>query len=184
MSELNYIEKLLDGAEVAWLPLGEVAKIKHGKDWKKLGSGEIPVYGSGGIMGYVDTFSYDKPTVLIPRKGSITNIFYVEGPFWNVDTIYYTEIDTSKVIPKYLYHFMLTIDLMALDTGSGRPSLTQAILNKLLIPIPPLAIQQEIVKILDTFTALEAELEAELEARKKQYEHYRDELLTFGDEVE
>jgi type I restriction enzyme, S subunit len=52
------------------------------------------------------------------------------------------------------------------------------------IPIPPLPIQQEIVKILDTFSALEAELEAELEARKKQYEYYRDELLTFGDDVE
>ena len=60
---------------------GEVAKIKHGKDWKKLAIGDIPVYGSGGIMGYVDTFSYDKPSVLIPRKGSITNLFYVETPF-------------------------------------------------------------------------------------------------------
>ncbi len=96
---LAFMEKLLDGVEVEWQFLERIAKIKHGKDWKKLDTGEVPVYGSGGIMGYVDTYSYNKPTVLIPRKGSITNIFYVETPFWNVDTIYYTDIDTLKVSP-------------------------------------------------------------------------------------
>lgn len=106
MSSLNYLEKLLDGIEVVWKPLEQVAKIKHGKDWKGLDTGNIPVYGSGGIMEYVDTYSYNKPTVLIPRKGSIANIFYVETPLWNVDTIFYTEIDTSQIIPKYLYYFI------------------------------------------------------------------------------
>jgi len=99
MSEISYMEKLLEGIEVEWKTLGEVVCIKHGKDWKKLGTGDIPVYGSEGVMGHVDTYSYDKPTVLIPRKGSITNVFYVEEPFWNVDTIYYTEIDTTQVSP-------------------------------------------------------------------------------------
>ena len=186
MSSLNLIEKLLDGVEVEWKPLEHIARIKNGKDWKKLDAGEIPVYGSGGIMGHVGTYSYNKPTVLIPRKGSITNVFYVDTPFWNVDTIYYTEIDDTKVIPKYLYHFIMTIDLMALDTGSGRPSLTQAILNDIEIPIPcpenpekSLAIQAEIVRILDTFTELTTELTTELNARKKQYNYYRDQLLSF-----
>ncbi len=183
-----FLEKLLDGAEVEWKALGEIANIKHGKDWKALNGGDIPVYGSGGIMGYVGTFSYDKPTVLIPRKGTITNVFYVEKPFWNVDTIYYTEIDISVVYPKYLYHFIQTIDLIALDTGSGRPSLTRAILNKILVPIPcpdnpkkSLEIQTEIVRILDTFTAYTAELTTELNTRKKQYHYYRDQLLSFED---
>ena len=190
MSKLNNMEKMLDGAKVEWQPLEQLAKIKHGKDWKGLDSGDIPVYGSGGVMRYVDTYLYNKPTVLIPRKGSITNIFYIETPFWNVDTIYYTEIDTSKVVPKYLYHFIKTIDLMTLDTGSGRPSLTQAILNKILVPIPypknpkkSIEIQAEIVRILDAFTELTAELTAkltaELTARKKQYNYYRDQLLSF-----
>jgi type I restriction enzyme S subunit len=180
------MEKLLDGAAVIWTPLEKVAKIKHGKDWKKLNEGDVPVYGSGGVMGYVDTFSHDSPTVLIPRKGSIANIFYVEEPFWNVDTIYYTDIDTGQIVPKYLYHFIKTIDMMALDTGSGRPSLTQAILNRLEIPIPcpynpekSLAIQAEIVRILDSFTKLTAELTAELKARKQQYNHYREKLLDY-----
>jgi type I restriction enzyme, S subunit len=191
MSSVRFLEKLLDGSVVEWLPLEQIAKIKHGKDWKGLNPGNIPVYGSGGIMEYVDAHSYDKPTVLIPRKGSITNIFYVETPFWNVDTIYYTDIDTSKIIPKYLYHFIKTIDLMLLDTGSGRPSLTQAILNDILIPIPcpenpkkSLEIQAEIVRILDAFTSLTAELTAELNTRKKQYNYYRDRLLSFEEGVE
>lgn len=184
------MEKLLDGTEVEWKPLEQVAKIKHGKDWKGLDAGNVPVYGSGGIMGYVGAYSYNKPSVLIPRKGSITNIFYIESPFWNVDTIFYTEIDRSLIIPKFLYYFIKTIDLMALDTGSGRPSLTQAILNKIPIPIPSpenpeksLEIQAEIVRILDAFTELTAELTAELTteitARKKQYNYYRDQLLNF-----
>jgi type I restriction enzyme S subunit len=80
---------------------------------------------------------------------------------------------------------MKTINLLALDAGTGRPSLTQAILNKIEIPIPPLNIQAEIVRILDAFTALTAELTAELTARKKQYNYYRDQLLSFEEgEVE
>ena len=183
-----YRDLLLSEHELAkvgfeWKTLGEVAKIKHGKDWKKLAIGDIPVYGSGGIMGYVDTFSYDKPSVLIPRKGSITNLFYVETPFWNVDTIYYTKIDTNQILPKFLYYFIKTIDLMQLDTGSGRPSLTQAILNKIQIPIPPLSVQSQIVAILDTFDTLvnsiSEGLPKEIQLRQKQYEYYREQLLGF-----
>ena len=185
MKRTNFLERLLDGTEVEWKPLEEVAKIKNGKDWKKLPSGDIPVYGSGGIMAYVNTYVYDKPTVLIPRKGSITNIFYVETPFWNVDTIYYTEIDTNKIVPKFFYYYISMLDLMKLDTGSGRPSLTQTILNKISIPIPSLEVQAEIVRILDNFSELTAELTAELKMRRKQYSYYRDRLLSFEEgEVE
>lgn len=176
----NKVEKLIEelcpnGVEFA--ELNEIARIRHGKDYKKLGDGDIPVYGSGGIMTYVDTCSYNKPTVLIPRKGTIKNLFYVEAPFWNVDTIYYTEISTDKIIPKYFYYYLKTVDLESFDTGSGRPSLTIQILNRIKIPLPPLKIQEEIANILDKFTQLEAELEAELEARQKQYEYYKDELF-------
>ena len=180
-----YRDQLLtfEEGEVEWKSLVEVAKIKHGKDWKKLGSGNVPVYGSGGIMTYVDTYSYDKPTVLIPRKGSITNIFYIEQPFWNVDTIYYTEIDDTKIIPKFFYYYMKTINLLELDTGAGRPSLTQAILNKIEIPIPPLTEQARIVTILDKFDALTNSisegLPREIALRQQQYEYYREKLLNF-----
>ncbi|TXL02491.1 restriction endonuclease, partial [Methylococcaceae bacterium CS2] len=75
-----YRDQLLtfEDGQVEWKALGDIVKIKNGKDWKKLGAGNIPVYGSGGIMTYVDTYVHNKPTVLIPRKGSITNIFYIE----------------------------------------------------------------------------------------------------------
>ena len=181
----HYRDQLLSFAdgEVEWKTLGEVVTIKHGKDWKTLGAGDIPVYGSGGIMQYVDTFAYDKPSVLIPRKGSITNIFYVDSPFWNVDTIYYTEIDVKLIVPKFLYYFMKTLDLMELDTGSGRPSLTQTILNAIKVPLPPLAEQARIVDILDKFDVLSNSLTEglprEIELRHKQYEYYRDLLFSF-----
>ena len=163
--------------------MGEVVKIKNGKDWKNLGQGDIPVYGSGGIMNYVDKASYDKVSVLIPRKGTITNIFYTEKPFWNVDTIYYTEIDDSQMMPRYFYHYLTTVDLERLSTNPTRPSLTQAILDKIEIPLPSLAIQSRIVQALDNFDTvcndLNVGLPKEIELRQKQYEFFRDKLLTF-----
>ena len=164
--------------------LEEVVTIKNGKDWKKLGQGNIPVYGSGGEMGvFVDKYSYDKPTILIPRKGSIDNVFYLDKPFWNIDTIFHTEIDESKLIPKYFYYFIEHYDLNKLSDNSTRPSLTQSSLNKLKVPLPPLSLQNKIVKVLDKFQVLLADtkglLPAEIEERQKQYEYYREKLLTF-----
>ncbi|HBE6835444.1 TPA: restriction endonuclease subunit S [Escherichia coli] len=192
MSELSYLGKLLDGVEVEWLPLSGLARIRNGKDHKSLSEGEFPVYGSGGIMRYVDTYAYNKPSVLIPRKGSLGNLFFVNVPFWTVDTIFYTEIDEAQIRPKYLYYFLTTVGLGEMNQAGGVPSQTQSVLNKLKIPIPcpdnpekSLAIQSEIVRILDKFTELTAGLTAELSMRKKQYNYYRDQLLSFKeDEVE
>ena len=164
--------------------LEEVIKIKNGKDWKKLGQGNIPVYGSGGKMNVsVDKYSYNKPTVLIPRKGSIGNVFYVEEPFWNVDTIFYTEIDEEKILPKYFYYFIENYDIAKLSTDSTRPSLTQSVLNKVKMNLPPTEIQNKVVQILDIFDNLINEisqgLPKEIELRHKQYEYYREKLLDF-----
>lgn len=186
-----YREKLLSFDSLEQLNSGggkkkliDVAKIKNGKDWKHLGKGNIPIYGSGGIMGYVDTYAYDKPTVLIPRKGTITNIFYLEEPFWNVDTIYYTEINTTQILPKYFFHFMKTVDLAKLDTGSGRPSLTKAILNEIPIFVPSIEEQQRIVSILDKFETLTNSitegLPLAIEQSQKRYKYYRELLLNFS----
>ena len=169
--------------------LEEVVTIKNGKDWKKLGQGNIPVYGSGGEMGIlVDKYSYDKPTVLIPRKESIDNVFYLDKPFWNVDTIFHTEIDESKLIPKYFYYFIEHYNLKKLSDNSTRPSLTQSTLNKLKLPLPSLSLQNKIVKVLDKFQVLLADtkglLPEEIEQRQKQYEYYREKLLTFGVECD
>ena len=165
------------------LELGEILKIKNGSDHKKFNIGNIPVYGSGGIINYIDTYIYDKESVLIPRKGSIGNLFYVDKPFWTVDTIFYTVIDKDIVIPKYVYYYLSKINLEKLNTAGGVPSLTQTVLNKILIPLPSLEEQERIVDILDRFDKLcndiSEGLPAEIEARQKQYEYYREKLLTF-----
>ena len=184
---MNILEEI-QNCPVEWKVLKDVAILKNGKDWKTLPSGEVPVYGSGGEMGeFVSDYSYDKPTVLIPRKGSISNLFYLEKAFWNVDTIYYTEIDENKIIPKYFYYYLTTVKLEEMATNPTRPSLTQAILDKVKIPVPPIKIQEKIVQILDKMTdyvtKLTSELTSELTSRKKQYSFYRDKLLSFEDEV-
>ncbi len=179
MSQIDQLIAELAPAGVEFKALGEVLRIKNGKDHKALGDGDVPVYGSGGIMRHADTAAAMGPSVLIPRKGSLGNLFYVEGPFWVVDTIFRTEIDTSQVEPKFVYYKLLTMGLGEMNQAGGVPSQTQSVLNLLRIPVPPLPVQREIVRILDQFTQLEAELEAELEARRVQYEFYRDTLLTF-----
>lgn len=168
---------------VVYRKLGEVCRIKNGRDYKHLGEGKVPVYGSGGIMKFVDKYVYDKPTVLIPRKGSLSNLFYVDTPFWNVDTIFYTEIDSNQICPKFLFHFLATHKLEKLNMAGGVPSLTQTTLNKLPIPLPPLSEQARIVEILDKFDTLTNSisegLPLEIQLRKQQYEYYREQLLAF-----
>lgn len=185
----EYLNKLINKYalykyELKETTLGEVIKLKNGRDWKTLNEGDIPVYGSGGPMNIgVNKFSYDKETVLIPRKGSIDNIFYLNEPFWNVDTIYYTEVNKKLLNVKYFYYFIKNIDLISLSINPTRPSLTQEIINNIKITLPPIEIQAKIAEILDKFQALtqyvSGLLPEEIEKREKQYEYYREKLLTF-----
>ena len=185
----NVTKEMEEDRKLSLVKLEEVVTIKNGKDWKKLGQGNIPVYGSGGEMGIlVDKYSYDKPTVLIPRKESIDNVFYLDKPYWNVDTIFHTKIDESKLIPKYFYYFIEYYNLKKLSDNLTRPSLTQLTLKKLKLPLPSLSLQNKIVKVLDKFQVLLADtkglLAEEIEQRQKQYEYYREKLLTFGVECD
>lgn len=170
-----------DGVE--YKELSEVLIIKNGKDYKNFGEGNVPVYGSGGIMTYIDTAVYEKPSVLIPRKGSLDKLYFVQEPFWTVDTIFYTDINVNITEPKYIFYYLQKEHLEKLNKAGGVPSLTQNVLNKVKLPVPPLEVQQRIVDILDRFDALCNDisngLPAEIEARQKQYEYYRDKLLTF-----
>lgn len=181
MSQIDQLIAELAPAGVEFKALGEVLRIKHGKDHKALGDGDIPVYGSGGIMRYADTAAAVGPSVLIPRKGSLGNLFYVEGPFWVVDTIFRTEIDTSQIEPKFVYYKLLTMGLGEMNQAGGVPSQTQSVLGLLRIPVPPLPVQREIVRLLDQLTALDQaldlELEAEFAARENQLAHVHDALI-------
>lgn len=179
MSRLEELIAELCPDGVEYKELKDILTIKNGRDYKEFGAGDIPVYGSGGIITYIDTYAYDKPSVLIPRKGSIDKLYYVDIPFWTVDTIFYTVIKSDIVIAKFVYYFLETQSIERLNTGGGVPSLTQAVLNKVKIPVPPLPVQEEILRILDKFTELTAELTAELAKRKQQYQYYRNTLVDF-----
>jgi len=117
-----FIEEV--GDEWKEYKLSDVLEIKYGKDHKKLADGNIPVYGSGGIMRYADSFLYDKESILIPRKGTLTNLFYLDEPFWTVDTLFWSKVNTEKVSGKFLFSFLKTMDLSNLNVGSAVPSLT------------------------------------------------------------
>lgn len=168
MSRIDEMLQRLSPDGVEFVPLGELVRIRNGRDYKHLSDGNIPVYGSGGVMTYVNASAYDGPSVLIPRKGSLNNVFFVDVPFWTVDTIFYTEIG-GRLEPKYLYYLLKKLRLGSLNQAAGVPSQTQKRLNKLRIPAPPLEIQREIVGILDQFT--------QLEARRRQFSLARREIL-------
>ena len=131
--------------------LSDLATIKYGKNQKKVlsESGNIPIYGTGGLMGYATTALYDKPSVLIGRKGTIGKVKYVEHPFWTVDTLFYTIVNTDIVLPKYLYYVMSLIDLNNYNEGTTIPSLRTETLNRLEFDIPSLEEQETILSCLN-----------------------------------
>lgn len=130
--------------------LGELITIKYGKDHKQLSDGVYPVYGSGGIMRYADKYLYDKESILIPRKGSLNNIFYEDKAFWTVDTMFWSEIDATKVNPKFLYYQLTLVDFENLNVGSAVPSLTIPIINDVDVVLPPLDEQRSIAATLSS----------------------------------
>ena len=132
-----YQQYFLADANPDW-PLGHLSDlidVKYGKDHKKLADGAYPVFGSGGIMRYVERPLYEKESVLIPRKGTLNNVMYVNQPFWSVDTMFYTEMKQANVA-KFVYHYVKSKDLASMNAGSAVPSMTTAILNAMELRIP------------------------------------------------
>ncbi|WP_304343219.1 restriction endonuclease subunit S [Chryseobacterium koreense] len=127
----------------------QLVKIKNGKDHKFLADGNIPVFGSGGLMRYVNEHIYDKASILLPRKGSLHNIQYADKPFWTVDTLYYTEINEELIVPYFLYYYLKGLNLENLNTGTGVPSMTFNSYYDLELQLPEIEIQKLISDILD-----------------------------------
>ncbi len=147
--------------------LSDLMQIKYGKDHKHLADGSFPLYGSGGIMRYVEKPLYESESILIPRKGTLSNLFYLDKPFWSVDTMFYSKINSELVFPKYLFYTLKTYDLASLNVGSAVPSLTTEVLNEVLVSLPPLPVQTAIAEILsslDDKIELNNKINAELEA--------------------
>lgn len=158
--------------------LGELVTIKYGKNQKKVLSenGTVPIYGTGGLMGYATESLYDKPSVLIGRKGTIEKIRYVDHPFWTVDTLFYTIVNENLVIPQFLYYMMLQLDLLQYNEGTTIPSLRTETLNRIEFQIPKLDSQRKVLKYLATLddkielnTAINENLEQQAHALFKAW---------------
>lgn len=151
----------------------EVLTLKYGKDQKKVvdKNGDYPILGTGGIMGYANKYLYDKPSVLIGRKGTINKPIYMDTPFWTIDTLFYTEVNEEKVYPKYLYYRFLLINFLQYNEATGVPSLKTHTLNKIPLKIhESIDCQKKIAKIisdLDAKIALNNRINEELEAMAK-----------------
>lgn len=139
-----YASMFIDNADPAWEQghISDLIAVKYGKDHKKLADGSYPVYGSGGIMRHVERPLYDKESVLIPRKGTLNNVMYVNQPFWSVDTMFYTEMRLPNVA-KFVYHFVKAKDLASMNAGSAVPSMTTDILNAIEVAIPSASALEE-----------------------------------------
>ena len=195
MSHLSYLEKLLDGEIVEWVALGDVTLIKTGQAVSKqaisTNPGQYPVINSGREpLGFIDNWNTDNDPIGITTRGAgVGSITWQEGKYFRGNLNYSVTIkDSANLEVRYLYHLLHQMQsaIQSLCTFDGIPALNAGSLKGLEIPIPcpnnpekSLAIQSEIVRILDAFTAMTAELTAELNMRKKQHSHYQFELLKF-----
>lgn len=194
MSELSYLEKLLDGAEVEWKSLGESASLRRGRVMSKGyfvdNAGEYPVFSSqtanSGKIGSIDTFDFDGEYISWTTDGANAGtVFYRTGKFSITNVCGLIKInDEVSLNYKYLFYWLTIEAKKHVYSGMGNPKLMSHQVEKIPVPIPcpsnpekSLAIQSEIVRIMDKFTALTAELTA----RKKQYNYYRDQLLSFDE---
>lgn len=136
-SQALYTSMFISNPDPSWQQghLSDLLTVRYGKDHKKLADGAYPVYGSGGIMRYAERPLYERESVLIPRKGTLNNVIYVNEPFWSVDTMFYTEMRMPNVA-KFVYHFVKSKDLASLNAGSAVPSMTTDILNAMELLIP------------------------------------------------
>lgn len=126
-----------NGLPKGWKPckLSELFDVRYGKEHKEIGDGQIPIFGSGGIMRYGDQALYAGESVLIPRKGTLNNIMYYNGPFWTVDTMFYTVL-LKDDLAKYAYFTLKNVDMESYNSGAALPSMTTDILYHLKIIVP------------------------------------------------
>ena len=155
--------------------LSEILTIKNGRDYKNLKNGLYPVYGSGGLMCTVDNYLYERPSVLLPRKGTLSNIQFADSPFWTVDTLYYTEIDNHLADPYYLYYYLKQLDLTQLNSGTGVPSMTFDSYYNIKVNLPNIHEQRAVgqfLSVLDDKIQLNKQINDNLEAMAMQLYDY------------
>ncbi len=177
--EFKKLGEVCESTNKKTLKISEVSEVKN--------KGMYPVINSGrDLYGYYHDFNNDGENITIASRGEYAGfINYFNEKFFAGGLCYpYKVKDTNELLTKFLYFYLKTNEIQIMENLVSRgsiPALNKADIETLTIPIPPLEIQQEIVKILDAFTELNTELKAELKARKKQYEYYQNMLLDFKD---
>ncbi|MBF6977143.1 restriction endonuclease subunit S [Streptococcus macedonicus] len=189
---MSYIDDLIkeccpDGVE--WKELGEVCEFKRGQSLtsKKAVAGDVPVISGGQKPAFMhNTPNREGETIVVAGSGAYAGfVSYWDKPIFVSDAFSVDIKNLHEVSVRYVFHFLLNNQqkIYATKSGAGIPHVYGKNIAKFLIPIPPLEIQEEIVKILDKFTEYVTELTSELTLRQKQYSFYRDKLLSFEDEV-
>jgi type I restriction enzyme, S subunit len=159
--------------------IGDILKVKHGKNQRdvEVKNGKYPILGTGGVIGRTNSFLYDKPSVLIGRKGTIDRPQFMEKPFWTVDTLFYTDIK-NDIDPKWLYYKFCTIPWKRYNEATGVPSLSASTIHSIKIEIPTLIEQKKIAAVLTTWDKVIDLKQKQIEQKKEQKKGLMQKLLT------
>ncbi|OHC37620.1 MAG: hypothetical protein A3J25_08875 [Pseudomonadales bacterium RIFCSPLOWO2_02_FULL_63_210] len=181
MQQLLTGQRRLPGFSDKWevKRLGDVLRVRHGRDQKEVESvdGAYPILATGGEIGRTDVALYEKPSVLIGRKGTIDRPMYRDAPFWTVDTLFYTELG-NRALAKFIYYRFLLIDWYSYNAASGVPSLNAATIENISIQLPDIVEQTAIATILADMDTELVTLEARRDKARQIKQGVMQELLT------
>jgi type I restriction enzyme, S subunit len=191
MSDKQNNRSRLEGAFVPFRPLGELVSNLDSRRRPVTRAarkpGAFPYYGANGVQDYVDSYLFEGSFLLLGEDGSVINsdgtpvVNWATGKIWVNNHAHVLQAGTDRLVLRFLYHYLQTVDIRRYVKGGTQLKLSQSSLNSIPVPVPPIEVQLEIVRNLDSFDQLHAELktelESELEARRRQYAHYRDDLL-------
>ncbi len=159
--------------------LGDILEIRHGKNQREVENpeGSYPILGTGGIIGRTNAFLYDKPSVLIGRKGTIDRPQYMDTPFWTIDTLFYTSI-SDRALPRFIFYVFCTINWQQYNAATGVPSLAASTIESIKTQLPPLAEQGKIADILHAVDANMEVINCRTDSLRAQKRGLMQKLLT------
>lgn len=188
MSKLDELIEELCPDGVIYKQVGEIAEVGTGKSNgnEACDEGNYPFFIRSKTIKAKNDYEYDEEAIIIPGEGGIGEIYhYINGKYALHQRVYRIHFTTNEITTRFAYYYFnefFKSFIMKKAVSATVTSIRKPMIQVFKIPIPPLPVQEEIVRILDNFTDLTAELQAELQARVKQYEYYRDELLSFSNE--